>query len=208
MTPEQIVDAVGRERLVVIVRTPDPATSAGIVRAAAAGGARVIEVTADTPGVAGVIKELRAELPAEVVIGAGTVTRPEQVDEVVAAGARFIVSPWLVPDVVRRAGDLGAPPMPGAMTPAEIAAAVAAGAPVVKLFPAEALSPGFLKAVAQVMPELRAVPTGGVDAGNAAEWLAAGAFAVGVGGAFTKAWKRGGAEAVEALTAELKEAVA
>jgi 2-dehydro-3-deoxyphosphogluconate aldolase/(4S)-4-hydroxy-2-oxoglutarate aldolase len=203
VTPDQVLEAVGGHRLVVIVRTPDPTASAGIARAAVDGGARVVEITADTPRAAGVIAELRAELPDDVVLGAGTVTRLEQADELIAAGAGFVVSPYLSAAVIRRAGELGVPAIPGAMTPAEIAACLEAGASMVKLFPAGTLGPGFLRAVRQVLPGLRALPTGGVDADNAGEWLDAGAFAIGVGGALTSAWRHGGAAAVRARAAGL-----
>jgi 2-dehydro-3-deoxyphosphogluconate aldolase/(4S)-4-hydroxy-2-oxoglutarate aldolase len=203
MTPGQVLAAIGGHRLVVIVRTPDPVASAGIARAAVDGGARVVEITADTPRAAEVIAELRAELPGDVILGAGTVTRPEQADELVAAGAGFVVGPYLSAAVIRRAGELGVPAMPGAMTPAEIAACMEAGASLVKLFPAGTLGPAFLRAVGQVLPGLRAVPTGGVDPAEAGAWLEAGAFAVGIGGALTSAWRHGGAAAVRACAAGL-----
>jgi 2-dehydro-3-deoxyphosphogluconate aldolase/(4S)-4-hydroxy-2-oxoglutarate aldolase len=197
-----VVSAFAEARIVAVVRLPDPEAAEAVARAAVAGGLRVVEVTADVPDCAAVLKHL-ADLGADVLIGAGTVTRPDQVDELVGAGARFVVSPWLSRPVLERAALAGVPAVPGAQTPTEAAAAVEAGAALVKVFPAAVVGPGWLRAVREVLPGLRAVPTGGIDDTNAATWLDAGATAVGVGGPLRAAWIRGGSAAVTALAGRL-----
>jgi 2-dehydro-3-deoxyphosphogluconate aldolase / (4S)-4-hydroxy-2-oxoglutarate aldolase len=203
MTGAEVVDAFGTHRLVAIVRVGSGEDAAGIAVAAAAGGVRALEVTTDVPRWENVLIRLCDELGDGVLLGAGTVTRAEQVDRLVAAGARFAVSPYLCPPVVEAAAAAGIPAVPGAMTPGEVAAALDAGAPLVKLFPADVLGPVFLRAVRQVLPALRAVPTGGVGEANGAAWLDAGAFALGVGSPFRQAWERGGPDEVSALARRL-----
>lgn len=170
--------------------------------AALAGGVTVLEVAYTTPDAGAAIRELAARTPA--LLGAGTVLTAAQAEEAVAAGARFLVSPGLVPEVMDCARELGVTVLPGAATVTEILTALRAGAELVKVFPAEVLGAGFLNAVRTVLPQARLVPTGGVTAANAAEWLAAGAAAVGVGG-----WLTAGDPAqVEGRARELVEAVA
>lgn len=177
-----LVDRLRSERLVAIVRsdTSNHATRAAL--ALIAGGICIVEVTFTTPGAAAVIGRLRQDHGPEIVIGAGTVTGPEQLEEAHAAGADFAVSPGWSSLLVRLAGDAGVPFLPGVLTPTEMQQAVVAGVRVAKLFPADLVGPGYLRAVAAVFPMLELMPTGGVDASNAATWLSAGAIAVGVGG--------------------------
>jgi 2-dehydro-3-deoxyphosphogluconate aldolase/(4S)-4-hydroxy-2-oxoglutarate aldolase len=113
------------------------------------------------------------------VVGAGTVLSVGDAEEAVDAGARFLVSPVVDAAVIRRAAELGVASLPGAHTPTELLAAHQAGAPLLKLFPAPAGGPAWLRSVLAPLPFLRVVPTNGVDLDNAAEWLAAGAWALG-----------------------------
>jgi 2-dehydro-3-deoxyphosphogluconate aldolase/(4S)-4-hydroxy-2-oxoglutarate aldolase len=156
------------------------------VAAIHAGGVRCIEVSLTTPGALEAIAEIRERLP-EVEVGAGTVLTREELDSCVRVGARFIVTPVTLPELVAPAHAHGVPIVMGAFTPTEIYTAHEAGADLVKLFPAGSLEPGYLRAVRAPFPALRLVPTGGIDAGNAREWLAAGAVALGVGGSLTDA---------------------
>lgn len=167
------------EGLIAVVRadSPDGAVSAG--HALADGGIRALEIAFTTPEAPQAIAALAARQ--DTLVGAGTVTDATQARAAVAAGARFLVSPGTVADVLDVAGEAGVLAIPGALTPTELMAA-ARLAPVVKLFPASLGGPAYLKALLAPFPALRIIPTGGVDAGNLASWLAAGAFALGAGG--------------------------
>jgi 2-dehydro-3-deoxyphosphogluconate aldolase / (4S)-4-hydroxy-2-oxoglutarate aldolase len=142
-----------------------------------AGGFRVVEVTLTTPSALELIAELAAR--PGVVTGAGTVLTVEEADAAVAHGARFLVSPVTDPVVIRRATELGVASIPGGHTPTELLAAHRAGAPLVKLFPAPAGGPAWLRSLLAPLPFLKVVPTNGVDQENARQWLDAGAWALG-----------------------------
>jgi 2-dehydro-3-deoxyphosphogluconate aldolase / (4S)-4-hydroxy-2-oxoglutarate aldolase len=173
------VDVLARHRAVAIVRARDGRTAAEAMDAAVRGGFRVVEITMNTPGALEVIAGLaRRE---ELTVGAGTVLRPEDAEAAARAGARFFVSPVFDEAVAAAAARLGLPLIPGCSTPSEMWRAHVAGAAVVKLFPAPADGPGWVRAVRGPMPFLKIVPTQGVDAGNAAAWIDAGCLAVGSG---------------------------
>src|SRR5207247_11337955 len=157
-------------------------------RARAAGGVGEVEVTLTTPGAIDAIADLASDQKlAGCVIGAGTVLDESAARCVIDAGARFVVSPALDPSVIRACRDRAVPCMPGALTPTELLEAWRAGAPVVKLFPASAVGPRYLREVLAPLPCLRVVPSGGVTLENTAEWIRAGAAAVSVGGALVSA---------------------
>jgi 2-dehydro-3-deoxyphosphogluconate aldolase / (4S)-4-hydroxy-2-oxoglutarate aldolase len=170
---------LGRAAVVAIVRTPGPEGVADACRAVAAAGLPCLEITLTVPGALGLIGELADEL----VIGAGTVLDEDQCRRAIEAGARFVISPGFAPDVVAyaRAHDVVA--IPGALTPTEVMRCVDAGADVVKLFPARVATPGYLADLAAPLPDVRLMPTGGIDADSARGYLVAGAFAVGIGSA-------------------------
>jgi len=142
-------------------------------------GIRSLEITLDTPGALDAIRRAGSRYGPEVTVGAGTVRTVSDVDAAVDAGARFLVSPHTDPALFARVRELGAAYLPGALTPSEIVAAWTAGAAAVKLFPARVGGPRYIR---EPLSDIPIVPTGGVSAENAAEWLAAGAVAVGVGG--------------------------
>jgi len=144
-------------------------------------GVRSLELTLTTKGALGVVERLAARVPAEVEVGVGTVLTAADVDRSVAAGARFVVSPSVDPEVIAAALRHRIASFPGAFTPTEMTAAWKAGASAVKLFPAGRLGPGFLKDVRAPLPDIPVVPTGGVDIASIGAWLAAGAVAVGMG---------------------------
>lgn len=202
--------AVESSRVIGILRKC-PAVHAGSIAAAAIGaGLRVLEVTLDSPDALDVIGALCDAHPG-AAIGAGTVATADDVRRVAAVGGRFVISPFLSEDVVGAALDAGVVPMPGVATPTEVHRAIQLGAPVVKIFPAEQLGgPAFLSAIRAPLREPRVVPTGGVDATNAAAYLAAGAWAVGVGGSLfpSEALRSGDTESVAAGTRRLLGAVA
>jgi len=137
-----------------------------------AAGLPCAEVTFRTPAAADAIRALRDACP-ELLVGAGTILRPEQVDAALAAGAAFLVAPGLNPRVVDRARERGVPMVPGVATPTEIEGALAVGLETLKFFPAEVTGGvAFLGAVAPVYPTVRFLPTGGIDPSNVAAYLA------------------------------------
>jgi 2-dehydro-3-deoxyphosphogluconate aldolase/(4S)-4-hydroxy-2-oxoglutarate aldolase len=167
--------------LVAVVRAPDPAGLVDVVRALADGGVTVAEVTFTVPGAAEVIREARRQLGGRVLLGAGTVLDPETARAAILAGAEFVVAPTVNADVIRLCRRYDKAVMPGAFTPTEILAAWEAGADVVKVFPADVLGPAFFKAMRGPLPQVRLMPTGGVDLTTAGEFLKAGACCLGVG---------------------------
>jgi len=169
--------------VVAVIRLSDPAKLREVVDAIARGGVRAIEVTMTVPGAVGLIRELAPALPDGFLLGAGTVTDAATAHAVVDAGAVFVVSPVFKPDVVAACHARDVAVMPGCFSPTEILAAHESGADMVKLFPATALGPGFIKDVRGPLPQVKLMPTGGVTLTNAGDWIRAGAAAVGVGSA-------------------------
>jgi 2-dehydro-3-deoxyphosphogluconate aldolase/(4S)-4-hydroxy-2-oxoglutarate aldolase len=184
MQRTEIVATILRERVIGIVRLKDASRVVPVVEAIHAGGVACIEVSLTTPGALDAVRAIRETLP-EVLIGAGTVCTPEQAAAAARAGARFLVTPVTLPDLVHLAHSLDVPVAMGAFTPTEIHTAHQAGADLVKVFPASSVDPGYIRAVRAPFPDLRLVPTGGVGVENAGEWLAAGAVALGIGGGLT-----------------------
>ncbi|HEV8628977.1 MAG TPA: 2-dehydro-3-deoxyphosphogluconate aldolase [Thermoanaerobaculia bacterium] len=176
---EALVAAFARERACAILRCADREVGRQAMDAALAGGFRLVEVTLTTPGALALIAEL-ATRPG-VTVGAGTVLTVDQAEAAVAHGARFVVSPVTDFAVIQRAAELGVAALPGGHTPSELLAAHRAGAPLLKLFPAPAGGPAWLRSLLAPLPFLKVVPTNGTDPDNAADWLAAGAYALGFG---------------------------
>ncbi len=167
--------------LVAVVRAPDPTHLVQVIRALADGGVTVAEVTFTVPDAVGVIRAAKKELGDRVLLGAGTVLDPETARAALLAGAEFIVSPTLNFDVIRMCKRYDKLVFPGAFTPTEILAAWEAGADIVKVFPADVLGTNFFKAMRGPLPQIRLMPTGGVDLNTAGEFLRAGACCLGVG---------------------------
>lgn len=182
MTRIAILNQVLREGIVAILRLDDEKQVMPLVEALAAAGVHVIEITMGTPGVLRHIERIATGRP-DVLIGVGSVLDAETARMALYAGAKFIVTPVTKREITETAHRYDAPVFSGAFTPGEILTAFEQGADVVKVFPAEVLGIPYLKAVLAPMPQLRLMPTGGVTAGNAADWLRAGACALGVGSA-------------------------
>jgi 2-dehydro-3-deoxyphosphogluconate aldolase/(4S)-4-hydroxy-2-oxoglutarate aldolase len=161
----------------------DPAKLRAVFDALADGGVKAIEVTMTVPGAVELIRQLAASLPAGIVLGAGTVVDAATARAVIDAGARFIVSPVFRREVVHTCLERGIVAAPGCFSPTEILDAHDMGADVVKVFPATALGPQYIKDLRAPMPQLKLMPTGGVTLDNAGDWIRAGAVAVGVGSA-------------------------
>jgi len=172
--------------LVAIVRTNSSDQAARMAEACARGGAAAIEITFTVPGATTIIEHLAKEYTSgDILIGAGTVLDPETARIAILAGAQYIVSPSVSLETARLCNRYQIPYMPGAGTMREIVDAMECGADIVKLFPGETLGPAFVKAVKGPLPQASLMPTGGVSVENVAEWVKAGAVAVGVGGSLT-----------------------
>lgn len=167
--------------LVAVVRAPDPTHLLNVIKALAEGGVCVAEVTLTVPNALDVIRAAKADLGNRVLLGAGTVLDPETARAAILAGAEFLVSPTVNLDVIKLARRYDKLIFPGAFTPTEILTAWEAGADVVKVFPAEVLGPPFFKAMRGPLPQVRLMPTGGVDLNTAGDFLRAGACCLGVG---------------------------
>ncbi|MFD7130790.1 bifunctional 4-hydroxy-2-oxoglutarate aldolase/2-dehydro-3-deoxy-phosphogluconate aldolase [Streptomyces sp. NPDC059894] len=172
---------------VAVLRSRSADDAVATAHALVEAGVRAVELTFSTPGVLTAVDRLRGQLPGDVLVGVGTVTRPAQVREAVAAGAAFLVSPGTDAMLGRALADGGVPFLAGALTPSEVMAAAAHRPAAVKLFPASAVGPDYLRALRGPFPGLPIVPTGGIGPDNAADWIRAGAPAVGAGGALAPA---------------------
>lgn len=167
---------------VAVLRLRSSNDAIDVIAALHAGGVSAIEVTVTTPDAMRILEQAAARMP-DAFLGVGSVLDGETARRAVEAGARFVVSPVFVPEVVAEAHKHGVPAGPGAFTPTEILRAHQAGADVVKIFPSEVLGLPFLKGVLAPMPFLKLMPTGGVTPDNAGDWIRAGAVAVGLGSA-------------------------
>lgn len=168
--------------IVAVVRFADPGPLVEVVKALADGGVTVAEVTFTVPNALDVIRAAKQQLGDRVLLGAGTVLDPETCRAAFLAGAEFVVSPAVNPDVIKMCRRYDKLVMPGAFTPTEVLTAWEAGADVVKVFPADVVGPAFFKALRGPLPQVKLMPTGGVDLTTAGEFLKAGAVCLGVGG--------------------------
>ena len=167
--------------VVAVIRLPDGSKLRGVIDALAAGGVRTLEVTMTVPRAIELIGEIAPTLPPDFLIGAGTVVDAATAQAAILAGARFIVGPVFRPAVIEMCHRHDVPAMPGCFSPTEILSAWDAGADVVKVFPATALGPAYFKDVRGPLPHVKLMPTGGVSIENAADWIRAGAVALGAG---------------------------
>jgi len=167
--------------VIAVVRTRSAAQVPPLCDALVAGGVVAIEITMTTPGALDAIRAARARLGAGAVVGVGTVLDAATCRAAIDAGAEFVVTPVLRPDVAAVARASGCPVMLGAYTPTEAQLAHEAGADFIKVFPADTLGPGYIKNLLAPLPHLRIVPTGGVTQANIADFLKAGCVAAGVG---------------------------
>ncbi len=181
-TARRALERLRAARAIAVVRAQDTAEAIAIAEALHAGGLGAIELTFTTPGVAEALVETRRRLGPDLLLGAGTITTAAQAEAASQAGADLLVSPHLDLALLRSMLATGRLVVPGVLTPSECAAAVAAGAAVVKLFPASTVGPQHVRALLAPFPDLLMVPTGGIAAERAREWLDAGAVAVGLGG--------------------------
>jgi 2-dehydro-3-deoxyphosphogluconate aldolase/(4S)-4-hydroxy-2-oxoglutarate aldolase len=167
--------------IVAVVRARDSRQLVEVVGALADGGVTVAEITMTVPDALDVIKQARAALGERVLLGAGTILDAETARAAILAGAEYIVAPTLNVEVIRLCRRYDKLVMPGALTPTEILTAWEAGADIVKVFPADVVGPAYFKALRAPLPQIRLMPTGGVDLTTAAAFLQAGACCLGVG---------------------------
>ena len=181
MSKHQRLHLIRESGIIAIMRAnrSDPLVAAA--EAIWAGGVQAIEVTMTTPGALEVIAAATEKFQGQVLFGAGSVLDPETARAAILTGADFVVAPTLNVEVIRLCNRYGVPVMPGCYTPTEALTAWEAGADMIKLFPADALGPKFVKALLAPLPQLEIVPVGGVDLTNAADFIRAGAAALGVG---------------------------
>ena len=212
MTP---LEYVKERKIVAIVRDLKPEYMVRLAHAFEEGGIGLMEVTynqrapeawADT---AKAIEAVAKEFDERVLVGAGTVIRPEQVSMTYNAGGRYLVTPTTQPEIIRMGKALGLGLFPGALTPTEILTAYEAGADAVKVFPVSTLGPGYIKAVKAPLSHIPLMAVGGVNEKNAADFMKAGCVGLGVGGNLVnKEWIESGQwDKITALAKEFMKAV-
>ncbi|MCC7086878.1 MAG: bifunctional 2-keto-4-hydroxyglutarate aldolase/2-keto-3-deoxy-6-phosphogluconate aldolase [Pirellulales bacterium] len=173
--------------VVAVLRATSGELLIDVAEALLAGGVDAIEVTFTVPRAHRVLEQVSDRFGDQIALGAGTVLDSETARAAILAGARFIVGPNVNFDVIRLCRRYGCPVMPGALTPTEIISAWEAGADVVKIFPSELTGPAYLKAIRAPLPQVRLMPTGGVNLKTAADFIKAGACALGIGGSLVDA---------------------
>ena len=201
MAKEQQLRRLIDHCLVAVIRAPSGDLLADVAEALLAGGVQVMEVTFTVPGAVRVLERVAEKLGDRILLGAGTVLDAETARAALLAGAEFIVSPSTNLDVIRLCRRYDKLVLPGAFTPTEVVTAWEAGADIVKIFPADVGGPAYLKALRGPLPQVRLLPTGGVDLTTAADFLRAGACALGVGSSLVepKAVQQGDLQRIESL---------
>jgi 2-dehydro-3-deoxyphosphogluconate aldolase/(4S)-4-hydroxy-2-oxoglutarate aldolase len=208
---EDVIRKVGEIGIIPVVRASSVEEANRAVEAICAGGIPVVEITMTVPNAITVIRELVQRRGGDVLIGAGTVTNAEQAESCVRAGAQFLVSPGLSTSVLSVARVNNRLAIPGALTPTELMNAQEHGARLVKIFPCGNVGgPKYLKSLKAPFPQAQLIPTGGVNAANAAEFIAAGAYALGVGADLVDAaaLREGNLEKITSAARDLVQAVA
>ncbi len=182
MTIDEVIRRIGEIGIVPVVRAATVEEANRAVEAICAGGIPIVEITMTVPNAISVIHEVAQKYGGEVLVGAGTVTTAAQAESCLRAGAEFLVSPGLAPAVLSTANAAGKLAIPGALTPTELMNAQELGARLIKIFPCGNIGGSrYLRSLKAPFPNASLIPTGGVNAANAAEFIAAGAFALGVG---------------------------
>jgi 2-dehydro-3-deoxyphosphogluconate aldolase/(4S)-4-hydroxy-2-oxoglutarate aldolase len=192
MKKEQIITRIRDNGLVAVVRAENEDMANRITEACLEGGVSAIEITFTVPGAHKVIEALAKRFTAEqIILGAGTVLDPETARIAILSGAKFVVSPSLNTETIRLCNRYRIACMPGAMTIREVIDCLEAGADIIKVFPGELFGPKIIKSIKGPLPQAELMPTGGVSVDNAAEWIKAGAVALGAGSSLTAGAKTG-----------------
>ena len=179
----QMLNQMERTGVVAVIRADSPAQLVDVCKALRNGGVVCSEITMTTPKALDAIEQAHDALGDDCLIGVGSVLDPETARAAILAGAQFVVAPTLNVDVIAMAHRYDRVVVPGALTPTEIVTAWSAGADLVKVFPANHFGPKYLKDIHGPMPQIKLTPTGGVNLETAADWIQAGAAALGVGSA-------------------------
>jgi 2-dehydro-3-deoxyphosphogluconate aldolase/(4S)-4-hydroxy-2-oxoglutarate aldolase len=209
MSRHEDLSRVLNSGIVAVIRSTSSEQLVGVAKALYEGGVDVLEVTFTVPRALEIIAEVRKTLGDKVLLGAGTVLDPETARAAFLAGAEFLVAPTVNVDVIRLGNRYDKLVMPGAFTPTEILTAWEAGAQVIKVFPADIGGPAYLKTLHGPLPQVRLLPTGGVNLNTIADFLKAGACAVGLGGALVepKAVQTGDMARITSLSQQYVELV-
>ncbi len=199
MEKEKIIQSICDSGLVAVVRATSGEQAIRISEACIEGGVVAVELTFTVPFAHEIIETLAKRYQSgEVIVGAGTVLDPETARIAMLSGAQYIVSPHFNPDTMKLCNRYRVPVMPGVVTPREAIEALEAGADILKVFPGELFGPKAIKALKGPIPQGRYMPTGGVSVDNVAEWIKAGAVAVGAGSSLTAGAKTGEYEKITA----------
>lgn len=185
-TKEQVLQAIEDSGMVAVVRGETSEQAMEIVEKCIAGGIQAVELTFTVPFAHRVIEDLARKYGDQIILGAGTVLDSETARIAILSGAEFVVSPHFNAEVVRLCNRYRKAVMQGILTVSEAVAAMEAGTDVLKLFPGELFGPAFIKAIKGPLPYARVMPTGGVNVDNVADWIKAGAVAVGAGSSLMK----------------------
>jgi 2-dehydro-3-deoxyphosphogluconate aldolase/(4S)-4-hydroxy-2-oxoglutarate aldolase len=206
MSKQDVLNRIKSEKVIALIRADGPDSLLECARALSAGGLNCIELTMTTPGAIELCAKVSKELP-QVLLGLGTVLDADTARKGIAAGAKFIVTPAVRPEVIKACKDAGVPILGGSLTPTEIYTSWELGVDVIKIFPAEFFGPAYIKSVKAPFPKIEVMPTGGVTPETVGEFLRNGAFATAAGSALVnptalknKDWA--------AITARAKEFVA
>lgn len=182
MTSETTLGRLRESRIVAVLRCDSARDAVEVADVLVAAGLTAVEVTLTTPGALDAIRHLAERFGSDIVLGAGTITTAGQAREAADAGADFLVSPGCPPVLVEQMRATGRLAIPGVLTPTEVMTAAALDVRLVKLFPGSAFGPSYLRSLKAPFPDLEFLPTGGIARDNMADWFAAGAFALGIGG--------------------------
>jgi len=174
MNKSEVLERVKSLGLLAVIRGPSADLTVQMVEALVKGGVTGIEITYSTPNAEEVVKTLSGKFGDSILLGMGTLTKPEQAASAKAAGAHFLVSPICEPELVKAMVGSGLATMAGALTPTEVFQAYSLGVDVVKVFPGSLGGPAYIKALKGPFPYIPMMPTGGVSASNAKDWFAAG----------------------------------
>lgn len=209
MTKTDVLNRLRAQKVIALIRADNADNLVGCARALSAGGLGAIELTMTTPGAIEMCAKVSKELP-DVLLGLGTVLDADTAKRGIAAGAKFIVTPAVRPEVIKACKDAGVAILSGALTPTEACTAWDAGADVIKIFPAEFFGPAYIKSLKAPFPKMEFLPTGGVTPETVGDFLKAGAFATAAGSALVApaALKSGDWAAITARAKQFVEAAA
>lgn len=197
MNKYSTINALTSTKVVAVIRGKDASEATELSKAAIEGGIKAIELTYTTPQIEDTFRSLKG---LDVLLGAGSVLDSETARHAILNGAKFIVSSHFVEDVAKLCNRYGIPYMPGCMSIRDMASALELGCDILKLFPADHFDPSFIKAVNGPLPNVKIMPTGGINLDNMEEWINAGAVAIGIGSDLNKAYQNRGYEAVVKLS--------